>query len=259
MKLWGAGVLLFLFSTVASAADKWVVDWGDLRCSLIREVAEPKPIAIAIRVVPGSGSAQLLLISPEEKSVSGPAKVWLGPGQVELTGTAQEVSLGGDGQKAIEFFNLGPAFLDQFAGATSMRISKNNEVLADLSFTGARAAVGALRQCHDSVLRNWGMDPVAFASLRKLPESLGLWITPDDYPNRALMQNVSGTVVVRLTVMANGNVSDCKPVVSSGQKSLDEKTCELAVRRARFEPAIGFDGNATAAMTTVAVTWWAGS
>lgn len=53
----------------APAKPKWVVDWGEQRCSLVRETGGPASVSLMIRTVPGAGQAELWLLDPK----------WTGP------------------------------------------------------------------------------------------------------------------------------------------------------------------------------------
>ena len=67
--------------------------------------------------------------------------------------------------------------------------------------------------------------------------SLAGLISSDDYPPSALRNEEQGTVRVRLTVDASGRVTGCSVTASSGSSQLDQTTCRLLQRRARFTPA----------------------
>ena len=67
------------------------------------------------------------------------------------------------------------------------------------------------------------------------------WTDPP-YPEQARQQGVEGTVVLRLTVGADGTPSDVRVSRSSGHAALDEAAI-AHVRRARFSPALK-DGKA---------------
>ncbi|MEW9854800.1 energy transducer TonB [Novosphingobium sp. M1R2S20] len=66
----------------------------------------------------------------------------------------------------------------------------------------------------------------------------GTWATPDDYPQRALREERTGTTGFRVTVGTDGRVVDCQITSSSGSPDLDEATCKNVTRRARFKPAL---------------------
>ena len=68
----------------------------------------------------------------------------------------------------------------------------------------------------------------------------------DDYPVSAQANGEEGTVQARLTVSINGRVSACDIIRSSGYKSLDDATCSILQRRARFTPARAVDGHPVA-------------
>jgi protein TonB len=68
----------------------------------------------------------------------------------------------------------------------------------------------------------------------------------DDYPVVAQALGEEGTVEAKLTVSTSGRVSACDIIRSSGHKSLDNATCSVLQRRARFTPARAADGRAIA-------------
>ncbi|MGB3739251.1 MAG: energy transducer TonB [Pontixanthobacter sp.] len=80
----------------------------------------------------------------------------------------------------------------------------------------------------------------------KAPEprgSPGRWVSQRDYPSRALREEREGITGVRLSVGADGRVTNCAVSRSSGHSDLDEATCNVLRRRARFDPATNAQGN----------------
>lgn len=71
----------------------------------------------------------------------------------------------------------------------------------------------------------------------------GKWIGPYDYPPQALRQNEQGYTGFRLTITPLGEPERCDVWYSSGFKDLDDETCRLLMKRARFHPARDEDGN----------------
>src|SRR3546814_3173248 len=55
----------------------------------------------------------------------------------------------------------------------------------------------------------------------------GTWVTPDDYPSRALREEREGTTGFKLAIDANGKVVDCQITSSSGSPRSEEHTSEL--------------------------------
>ena len=81
------------------------------------------------------------------------------------------------------------------------------------------------------------------------------WITTDDYPPSAIRAGEEGVVGIALQVGADGRPQSCSVTVPSGHASLDQATCRLYQRRARFAPARDDAGNAMAATYTDRVRW----
>lgn len=63
------------------------------------------------------------------------------------------------------------------------------------------------------------------------------WVTSADYPPDALRAEARGQVSYLLNVGPDGRVTSCRVTRSSQSTSLDEATCRLVTRRARFTPA----------------------
>jgi protein TonB len=78
----------------------------------------------------------------------------------------------------------------------------------------------------------------------------------DDYPAEAQRNNEEGTVQAELAVDAKGRVRDCTIIRSSGHRSLDDATCNILKRRARFRPARDVNGKAVPdSVVTPPVVW----
>lgn len=84
---------------------------------------------------------------------------------------------------------------------------------------------------------------------------LSSYVRQSDYPRSALRAGYEGSVRFRLTVATDGRVSNCQVTASSGASALDNATCSLMRRRARFTPARGFDGNPTTDVHYGRVIW----
>jgi len=83
----------------------------------------------------------------------------------------------------------------------------------------------------------------------------GNWATSNDYPSRALREEREGTTGFRVTVGADGRVTDCQITSSSGSPDLDQTACEKIRQRARFSPATDGDGNPTTGSYQNRVRW----
>ena len=94
------------------------------------------------------------------------------------------------------------------------------------------------------------------AATRATPRSSpGSWLSDADYPSRAQREERSGTAGFRLQIGADGRVTDCTITSSTGHPDLDEATCRLLPRRARFKPAKGSDGAEMPDTYNGRITW----
>jgi TonB family protein len=79
--------------------------------------------------------------------------------------------------------------------------------------------------------------PLPRGATPPVPLDSGGWVTSDDYPSAALRAGDEGRVSFTLYVDATGRVTGCAIRQSSGSSLLDNTSCALLQRRARFEPA----------------------
>jgi protein TonB len=77
----------------------------------------------------------------------------------------------------------------------------------------------------------------------------------DDYPQSAIRNEEQGTTAVRLTIGPDGRVSDCSITQSSGSSALDNATCSILRRRARFTPAKDQAGNPISDTYSQRIRW----
>jgi TonB family protein len=87
------------------------------------------------------------------------------------------------------------------------------------------------------------MTPPASKRPNPIPQgNPGTWANTNDYPPKALMNQVEGTTGFSVTVGPDGRVSGCQIISSSGSPDLDQATCVNVTRRARFDPALDGSG-----------------
>ncbi len=98
--------------------------------------------------------------------------------------------------------------------------------------------------------------PIAVTPYKPRPSNYpGRWVTTNDYPARALMQERQGTTAFRLEVSAQGKITGCTVTQSSGSDDLDTATCNAVIKRAKFKPALDYDGKPVASMYSSRVRW----
>lgn len=81
------------------------------------------------------------------------------------------------------------------------------------------------------------------------------WVTDSDYRSRWIREGWQGTAKFRLEIAANGKVTACTITQSTGHAALDQATCDLIARRARFTPATDSTGAATGGIYSSSIRW----
>ena len=83
----------------------------------------------------------------------------------------------------------------------------------------------------------------------------GAWANSNDYPSRALREEREGVTRFSVSIGPDGRVTSCQVTGSSGHPDLDDTTCRLIQRRARFRPATDGNGEPTTGSWSSAVRW----
>lgn len=83
----------------------------------------------------------------------------------------------------------------------------------------------------------------------------GRWVTDSDYKSRWVREGLSGVARFSLDIAANGRVTGCVVTRSSGHQALDDATCALIAKRARFKPAKTPSGEATGGTYSSSIRW----
>lgn len=139
-------------------------------------------------------------------------------------------------------------------GARALRFHDiaGRKVIGHVEAPGLEAALVRVRRCTTEsaqVDRGSGESPVAS------PTGGLTSIERADYPAGALRAGAQGRAVVQVTVSAQGRASGCTVTRTSGSELLDETTCLLFARRARFAPARDAQGRPTQAPVEKAINW----
>ncbi len=117
-----------------------------------------------------------------------------------------------------------------------------------------RPLLAALDRCTDDLVRSWGLDPVEqrAATPPEAVTSISDWLTASDYPGKAVANDKSGGVNVRLDVDATGRVTDCHVLEAGGDPIFQGQSCKFLRERARYRPARNAAG---APIASYAILW----
>ena len=98
--------------------------------------------------------------------------------------------------------------------------------------------------------------PLALASDLSRPPALRAGtITAEDYPPLALRAEIQGVTRTLITIGADGRVSNCRILKSSGFVLLDTHSCALVTARFVFDPALDAKGQAIEVQAVQPVAW----
>lgn len=97
--------------------------------------------------------------------------------------------------------------------------------------------------------------PPVVSRAAKAKGNLPSLFSTDDYPQSAIRNEEQGTTAVRLTIGTDGRVADCTVTSSSGSTALDNATCNIIRRRARYTPAQDQAGNPVAGSDSTRIRW----
>jgi protein TonB len=97
--------------------------------------------------------------------------------------------------------------------------------------------------------------PPVVSKAARAKANLNSLFSTDDYPQSAIRNEEQGTTAVRLSVGTDGRVSACSVTSSSGSTALDNATCNIIRRRARYTPAQDQAGSPIAGSDTARIRW----
>jgi len=233
----------------------WQLGSEDNYCTV--STGNPTTAGLAVWMTPGDPKPDLIVIgSPNILPVvqdAFPTTVTLSPSRERFSAVVRDVAEDTH-RRVLRLMHLKEAFPAVFTTSSEVRLEGMKQVIATV---GSEKAIAALRQCIDDKLTEWGVDAKAYEALRMpaTDPAPHLWFNRDDYPNEALAAREQGDVIARMDLDQSGKVINCAVVVSSGAKSLDSFTCASALKKGKFNPAIGADGRPTASQRILRMMW----
>ena len=233
----------------------WQLSWVRNYCVI--STGDPASAGVAMWMTPGDPHPDLYFVgSPKLLPRIGMGRIvevdLLPSGQGALAPVFDETN---DSEtRVLHLPKFNEALPTLFGQSTAVRLQGLKD---PISIAGADKAIATLRSCIEDKLPQWGVDAKAYAALRKPPTDFraNLWFRDDDYPIEALERRDIGDTIARMEVDSTGKVRGCAVVVSSGSKPLDDVTCSTALKRGKFDPAIGPDGQPVAAQRVVRVVF----
>lgn len=260
-------MISWLLAMALPAADaftpvgEWSVSSAAQGCSLARSYTDGKStMLLGFRPLTGANSVKLVLLTADtakRRFGGGFALVWPGPRSDEKPGThAYFTRLEPGIGKRLVVVRLKRDDVARYAGAGTMSILATDLPPVRAELTGLDAGLAQLARCEAELSKSWGFDPalVAVPAQGIHPET---WAALVGYPRQARVRDVGGETSMRVTVSAEGRVTDCVVLAGSGTALIDQRSCEVMRDRARYKPAIGRDGAPIASLQAMTFIWGA--
>lgn len=243
----------------AEQAGKWQVNWEEQNCTLSRRTTSAKPAILALRAIAGTERPTLVVMNSAWPTTSPGSKrtieLQLFPSGTKTQVLGATVELKDIKGQAFMVSDVGPDFMAHLAASRQLRVMVGGKDFLLMTLSGADKALEALDQCHDDLLRKWGIDPDELVKLQAIPRPRDVIFRSTDYPRSALKEGSTGVVVIASTIDTSGNATQCRVVASSGDESLDRATCSAELARGKYTPAIGPDGLPKSVTVAKSVAW----
>jgi hypothetical protein len=147
----------------------------------------------------------------------------------------------------------------QFAEqATELEIQtrRNHPVILETGPMGD--PIKAFDKCSRDSLKDWGVDPDLEDKIVRpawAPGGVFNWFSTNDYPRDMAFQGKGSDVKIRLLVDATGKVTKCTSLSHFDAPEFNQTTCNVLIKRAKFEPAELADGTRVPTYTTLRIRW----
>ena len=215
--------------------------------------------------------AAIALLEPEGLPLSFMAIV---PAGASTNNTTEEFVVDIDGHRfpvephedtVLTISPISTEFENQFRRGAILRVMQDEAVIARFSLAGSAVGLKNLRKCQDTAVpppfvppllpREPDFDGPFKPNQRLVALDPGRWVTNSDYRFDLVRGDMTGPVTFSVDVSAAGRVTKCEVTSSSGYPEMDDYTCQLVTRRARFQPATDGEGNLIAGTYSNTVRW----
>ncbi len=252
---------------------RWNVDYGDTACTLGRTYGTGKTeTVLAMRQLPLGSTLEMMIYTNDRNGAMrlGQATITLaGGGSDESRYESYPTQAAGKRMTRmpvdIALFETlpaktGPTDTNPASARPAdavLRVSPEKMPGWAFVMPNAKAAFEALAKCNDATVKLWGIDPTERSRIAQPaePRSPESWVTTNDYPMSVVGKGEQGTSTILWTISLDGHAVDCRTVVTSGEVELDKAACRAIAARARYTPALGFDGKPMISHSTRKVTW----
>jgi Gram-negative bacterial TonB protein C-terminal len=226
---------------------RWNVDYSHAACTLARRVGDERSAIFALHAPLGMEPGQLVITdggSGLDLRLSGELELRLDQGAALVVRARREER---SGRSIVQLRPFPEDFLARVADARQLAVARNGEAILTLAVPDAREAIDALARCNDDLLQSWGVDVGARRALSQRPAvrdfTWAFEVAPLSDAYVALVANIS----------ERGRPIDCRVVVTTGNRRMDQAVCRAFRGRAQLEPALDEQGRPVAAQFVTGV------
>lgn len=237
----------------------WQLDYAKDACLLGRRFVEGKrEVILGWRALPLEESVELIVTRPtgDDRFRTGEAMVTL------ASGASETVSFESFPTSKAGFYTTRMRLpMEMFAKAQAedvLTITARTVRPMAFRLPGFPKAMAAFATCNDDTLKTWGVDAgerQRIATDAEAVDDRRHWITSNDYPMGLVRMGQQGTTVILFRIGTDGRIDECRAVVTSGAKELDEAACNALTKRGRYTPARDAAGQPMAVHRVRRVVW----
>jgi TonB family protein len=239
---------------------KWVVEGENNMCALLHAYGEGRwPTTLGLRPWPSGDGVDLLIFTTSifAGASDGTANVTV-DAAVPIS-AAYHSDIMARHEIKLAIFRMSPASMEQFASAKQITISLDTRRTISFSPPDSKAALAALRNCNDMLLKSLGIDPAWADKVAVQAEPVGspqTWFKTDDYPMTAVRTGAQGASSLLVTIAVDGRVSQCSNFGSAGNEDIDRAACDAIRKRGRYRPARDARGNPVVSYQPLITRWY---
>lgn len=270
LRLFRAALILFSNISLSAHATEpvvlepsspWNIDKAPDECRMVRTFGTGAE-TVTVRVA-GGGNPEFfdMLIAGTalpQLSQSFPLTLGLEQQKWSQIVEANSLKLPGRPEKLVRWLGVRVDTLLAITNQQVVTLRYGDKLNLAMRWTHGQKALKAFLDCHFDLIGSWGANVVGIKAAKVPPKPVGdqlRWFTPDDYPAAAQNSGQTGEVLFQVEVAVDGSVRECKTLRSAGVKELDDETCSLLKRRAKFSPALDAENRAIIGYYINRVRW----
>ena len=238
-------------------AGPWTVEFAETLCGLGKAYESPAgTVMLAVKAPLVGRDYGIFVVRPggaatvatwREAFIVKPGGARVGPFPLQAFTSASK--------KRVARFAINAEEYTLAEDGSTLTLDLGSEGMFSFAVPNLPKALETLEGCTKGLRKELGIDQQVIDRVVVNAKMIGLTFKVSDYPSDAVRQGLQGTVGVLAFVGADGRVTGCKVIETSGSPSLDGRTCAVLERRARYKPARDANGTKLLAPIYTRTRW----